>query len=74
MIAWGNFLIVLLASIVGGCGVVFSLGLRLVDIESPRPRRILGVACFVACVLVVAFGIALVVPAFAPFLASVFGG
>jgi hypothetical protein len=76
VIAWGNFLVVLLASIVGGCGIVllFSVGLRLIDVESPRPRRVLGVVCFVACALVVAFGIALVIPSLAPFLSSVFGG
>ena len=74
MIAWGSFLVVLVASIVVGGGVValFAVGLRLSDVESPRGRRVLGVACFVVCGLAAAFGVALVVPAFAPFLASLF--
>ena len=74
MIAWGSFLVVLVASIVGGCGVVvlFSLGLRLVDHDSRRQLRPLGILCFVVCGLVAALGVALVVPAFAPFLSSIF--
>ncbi len=72
MIEWGNFLLVLGGSIVGGCGVVllFSLGLRFAGPETEGRLRILGVVCFVLCGLTIAAGVCLVIPAFAPFFAS----
>jgi hypothetical protein len=71
VIEWGNFLIVALGSLVGGCGVVllFSLGLRFAGPETDGRRRGLGIACFVVCALLVALGVCLVVPYFAPFFA-----
>jgi hypothetical protein len=82
VIDWGSFLVVLAASILGGCGVVtlFALGLRFVDRGTdsdaeaavPRSRRALGIVFFVICGLLVAFGIILVIPALAPFLNSIF--
>jgi hypothetical protein len=68
MIAWGSFLVVLVASIVAACAVVtlFSLGLRFAGPETPRHggRRALGIACFVLCGLVIAWGIYLIIPFF----------
>ncbi len=74
MIDWGSFVVVLAASILGGCGVVtlFALGLRFVDEDAPRFHRPIGIAFFVVCALLVAFGIILVIPALAPFLNSLF--
>ncbi|HEY4269957.1 MAG TPA: hypothetical protein VGM94_17375 [Galbitalea sp.] len=71
MIEWGNFLLVLVGSIVGGCGVVllFSLGLRFAGPETDGRWRILGIACFVLCALLIAAGVCLIIPAFAPFFA-----
>lgn len=65
MIEWGNFLIVLVVSIVGACGVVllFSLGLRLVAADGGW-RRPIGVASFVACGLLILYGIYLIIPGF----------
>ncbi|WP_349898351.1 hypothetical protein [Parafrigoribacterium soli] len=65
MIEWASFLIVLIVSVVGACGVVllFSLGLRLVAAESGW-RRPLGVASFVACGLLILYGIYLIIPGF----------
>lgn len=65
MIEWENFLIVLIVSIVGGCGLVllFSLGLRLVGAQGGW-RKPLGVASFVACGLLIAYGIYLIIPGF----------
>jgi hypothetical protein len=69
VIEWGNFLLVLVGSIVGGCGVVlfFSLGLRLAGPETDGRWRILGIVCFVLCGLLIAAGVCLIIPAFAPF-------
>ena len=68
MIAWGSFLVVLVASVVGAGGVVtlFSLGLRLAgpDTASGRGRRALGVSCFLLCAPLIAFGVYLVIPFF----------
>jgi hypothetical protein len=68
MIEWGSFLIVLIASIVAACGVValFSLGLRFAGPETPRKTRGLGILCFVACGLVIAYGVYLIIPFFHP--------
>jgi hypothetical protein len=66
VIEWGNFLVVLLASIVGGCGVVllFALGLRFAGPETHGRNRALGIAFFVACGLLIAYGVYLVIPFF----------
>jgi hypothetical protein len=68
MIAWGSFVEVLLVSIVAACGLIalFALGLRLAGPETPRHglSRILGIACFVLCGLLVAFGVYLIIPFF----------
>ena len=63
MIEWGSFLVVLVVSIVGACGIVllFSVGLRLVDSEGGW-RKPLGVASFVACALLILYGIYLIIP------------
>ncbi len=65
MIDWLAFVTVLVASIVGACGVVllFSLGLRLVGSEQSA-RRPWGVVAFVACGLLVLYGVYLIIPAF----------
>ena len=73
MIDWLSFLLVLAASIAGACGVVvlFALGLRFAGPETrPGPRRVVGVVFFVLCGLLIALGVALVLPQFAPFFAS----
>ena len=72
MIEWGSFLLVLVASIVGGCSVValFSLGLRLAGPETTGRTRAIGVVCFVVCGLLITLGVCLVVPAFSPFFNS----
>jgi hypothetical protein len=61
---WLAFLSVLVASIVGACGVVllFSLGLRLTAVDGGW-RRPVGVAAFVACGLVIVYGLYLIIPA-----------
>lgn len=76
MIDWLAFLEVLVASIVGACGIVllFSLGLRFVDAEStgsegdesevPRWRRPVGIGFFVLCGLLILFGLYLIIPFF----------
>ncbi len=68
MIAWGSFLVVLVASLVGACGVVtlFSLGLRFAGpaTESKGARRALGITCFVLCGLLIAYGVYLIIPYF----------
>ena len=63
-INWGDFLTVIIASLVAACLLVtlFSLGLRLGDGEQPW-RRPVSVAMFVLCGLLVAVGIFLIVPA-----------
>jgi len=65
MIDWLAFLSVLVASIIGACGVVFlfSVGLRLVG-SDVRWRRPVGVLAFVLCGLVILFGLYLIIPAF----------
>lgn len=65
MIEWASFLVVLIVSVVGACGIVvlFSLGLRLVAAEGGW-RRPLGVASFVACGLLILYGIYLIIPGF----------
>jgi hypothetical protein len=72
MIEWGSFLVVALGSLAGGCGVValFSLGLRFAGPDTDGSRRGLGIACFTVCALVVAVGVCLVVPYFAPYFAK----
>jgi hypothetical protein len=68
VIAWGSFLEVLIASLVGACGVVmlFSLGLRFAGPgTSPSIfRRVVGIVFFVLCGLLIAFGVYLVIPFF----------
>jgi hypothetical protein len=73
MIEWGSFLVVALGSLAGGCGVVvlFSLGLRFAGPDTDGGRRGLGIACFTLCALVVALGVCLVIPYFAPFFARI---
>lgn len=63
MIEWQNFLIVLVVSIVGACGVVFlfSLGLRLVAADG-KWQRPLGVTSFTLCGLLIVYGIYLIIP------------
>jgi hypothetical protein len=68
VIAWGSFLVVLIASVIAACSVValFSIGLRLAGPEAGKHRglRALGIACFVLCGLVVAYGVYLIIPFF----------
>jgi hypothetical protein len=73
VIEWGSFLVVALSALAGGCGVValFSLGLRFAGPETDGSRRGLGIACFTVCALVVAIGICLVIPYFAPFFGKI---
>ena len=63
-INWGDFLTVIIASLVAASLLVtlFSLGLRLGD-GSERWRRPVSVTMFVLCGLLVAAGIFLIVPA-----------
>lgn len=65
MIDWLAFITVLVASIVGACGVVvlFSLGLRLAGSDRAA-RRPWGVVAFVLCGLLVVYGVYLIIPAF----------
>lgn len=72
MIEWGSFLVVVIGSLAGGCGVVvlFALGLRFAGPETSGDRRGLGILCFTVCGLLIALGVCLIVPAFAPFFAS----
>ena len=65
MIEWDKFFVVLIVSVVGGCGLVllFSLGLRLVDAQGGW-RKPLGIASFVACGLLILYGIYLIIPGF----------
>jgi hypothetical protein len=72
VIEWGSFLVVALGSLVGGCGVValFSLGVRFAGPETDGSKRGLGIACFTLCALLVAFGVCLVIPYFAPLFAK----
>lgn len=65
MIEWDKFFVVLVVSVVGACGLVllFSLGLRLV--AGPTGwRKPLGIASFVACGLLIVYGIGLIIPGF----------
>jgi hypothetical protein len=68
MIAWGSFLVVLVASIVAACGTIalFSLGLRFAGPETTGGKgiRALGILCFVLCGLLVAYGVYLIIPFF----------
>jgi len=69
VIDWPAFFVVLVATLVGASLVVtlYSLGLRLVDRPADHAgswRRPLGIACFVACALVVLYGVYLVIPYF----------
>lgn len=72
MIDWGSFVVVVVAALAGGCGVVllFALGLRFAGPETDGRLRGLGVVFFVLCGLVVALGVCLVIPALAPFFAQ----
>lgn len=65
MIDWLAFFTVLLASVIGACGVVllFSVGLRFVGSDRAG-RRPLGVIAFVLCALLVVYGVYLIIPAF----------
>jgi len=65
MIDWLAFLAVLVASIVGACGVVFlfSVGLRFTGSDSRRVRPV-GVLAFVLCGLLIVYGLYLIIPAF----------
>jgi hypothetical protein len=71
VIEWGNFLVVTVGALAGGCGVVvlFALGLRFAGPETGASRRGLGIACFILCALLVALGVCLVIPYFAGFFA-----
>ena len=64
MIDWMAFVTVVVAALVsaGLLVTLFALALRLGD-STARPRRIIAVALYTACVFVVAFGIFLIVPA-----------
>ncbi|MCU1550357.1 MAG: hypothetical protein JWR36_917 [Glaciihabitans sp.] len=64
MIEWANFLLVLVSSIVAGCGVVllFSLGLRFAGPATTGRKRVFGVALFVLCGLLIAYGVYLIIP------------
>ncbi|NEM90389.1 hypothetical protein [Galbitalea soli] len=64
-IEWGNFLIVLVASILAGCGTVilFALGLRFAGPDTRRLRP-LGVVCFALCAALILYGVYLVIPFF----------
>jgi hypothetical protein len=62
-IDWAAFVVVVLVTLVGSCGLVvlYSLGLRLVD--SPRGfRHTAGVCCFVLCALAVIYAVYLIIP------------
>ena len=63
-IHWGDFLVVVIASLVGACLVVsaYSLALRVRDGEESW-RRPLSIGMFSLCGLLVAVGIFLIVPA-----------
>jgi len=65
VIDWPAFFVVLVATLVGASLVVtlYSLGLRLVD-HAAGWQRPVGIACFVACALVVLYGVYLVIPYF----------
>lgn len=64
IINWGDFVTVIIASLVAASLLVilFSLGLRLADSEQ-RWRLVVGRSMFVLCGLLVVFGIILIVPA-----------
>ena len=64
-INWLAFVVVVVASLVAACGVVilFSLALRLGAGDAPW-RRLVSVALYVVCGLIVLFGIYLIVPFF----------
>jgi len=64
-IDWLAFVTVVLASLVSACGVVilFSLALRLGDGEAPW-RRLVSIALYVVCGMIVLFGIYIIVPIF----------
>jgi len=67
IVEWGAFFQVLLATLIGACGVVtlYSLGLRLIDSDDVRPlRRAAGIVCLVLCGLVILYGVYLVIPFF----------
>jgi hypothetical protein len=66
MIDWVSFLGVLVASIVAACSVValFSVGLRFAGPETQKKGRWIGVACFVLCGAVIAWGVYLIIPFF----------
>jgi hypothetical protein len=69
MIDWPAFFVVLVATLVAASAVVtlYSLGLRLVDRTGDGHaswQRPVGIACFVACALVVLYGVYLVIPYF----------
>ena len=62
-IDWAAFVVVLLVTLLGSCGLVvlYSLGLRLVD--SPKGfRHTAGIGCFVVCGLVVVYAVYLIIP------------
>ena len=63
-IDWAAFLVVVLVTLLGACGLValYSLGLRLVD-SAKGLRHTAGVGCFVLCGLAVAYAIYLIIPA-----------
>ena len=63
-IDWAAFLVVVLVTLLGACGLValYSLGLRLVD-SAKGFRHTAGVGCFVLCGLAVAYAIYLIIPA-----------
>jgi hypothetical protein len=73
VIEWANFRVVVIAALVGGCGVVtlFALGLRFAGPETDGRLRGLGVVFFVICGLLVALGVCLVIPALGPFFATI---
>ena len=75
MIAWGEFAIVAVASLIGACVLVTfaSVGIRLVEsrerihTERTGARRLYGVGAlgaFAVCAAAIVFGIYLIIPAF----------
>lgn len=69
MIDWAAFFVVLVTTLVAAGAVVtlYSFGLRLHDGGSTRGaawHRPVGIACFVACALVVLYGVYLIIPFF----------
>ena len=70
MIEWGSFAAVAAASLAAAAALVtlYATGLRLMawshtGASLPRTKRLAAVVCFVACAVLVIYGIYLIVPA-----------